>query len=157
MTYFLFLSRQKVALLIILTTFFISCSGSETGFNNAEVLNHVSAQMKAQEESWNKGDLEGFMEAYWKSDSLMFVGKSGITKGWNQTLTNYKNSYKNKEEMGTLNFTNKLMDFVDEETIFVIGKWNLTRLDSLGDLSGHYSLIWKLKNNKWVIITDHSS
>ncbi len=113
--------------------------------------------MQEQEESWNKGDLEGFMKHYWKSDSLKFIGKSGINYGWAKTLENYEKSYQNKEEMGTLKFTNKTLDFVGEQTIFVVGEWLLSRKDSLGDLSGMYSLIWEKKDKKWVITTDHSS
>jgi hypothetical protein len=88
---------------------------------------------------------------------LRFIGKSGLNYGWQKTLDNYKKSYKNKEEMGTLKFTNKSLDIVGEQTIFVIGEWNLMRADSLGDLGGMYSLIWEKKNGKWVITTDHSS
>ena len=32
--------------------------------------------------AWNKGDIEGFMQGYWKNDSLMFIGKNGINWGW---------------------------------------------------------------------------
>jgi ketosteroid isomerase-like protein len=59
--------------------------------------------------------------------------------------------------MGTLKFTNKSMDILGEETIFVIGEWHLKRDETLGDLQGMYSLIWQKKNGTWVIITDHSS
>ncbi|MEN8827400.1 MAG: nuclear transport factor 2 family protein [Flavobacteriales bacterium] len=113
--------------------------------------------MIKQEEAWNKGDLEGFMDCYWKSDSLRFIGKSGLNTGWQNTLDNYKKSYQNKQEMGTLKFTNKSLDFVGEQTIFVVGEWKLSREDSLGDLGGMYSLIWEKKNGVWVITTDHSS
>ncbi len=113
--------------------------------------------MQEQENAWNEGDLNGFMKHYWKSDSLRFIGKSGLNYGWQKTLDNYKKSYKNKEEMGTLKFTNKSLDIVGEQTIFVIGEWNLMRADSLGDLGGMYSLILEKKNGKWVITTDHSS
>lgn len=113
--------------------------------------------MQEQEDSWNEGDLEGFMKHYWKSDSLRFIGKSGLNQGWRKTLGNYKKSYKSKEEMGTLKFKNKSIEILGEESIFVVGEWHLMRQDSLGDLQGMYSLIWQQKNRKWVITTDHSS
>lgn len=112
--------------------------------------------MQKQEKAWNKGSLEGFMSAYWKSDSLVFIGKSGLTYGWQQTLDNYKKSYTSKEEMGTLHFENKIVRMLSDNTIQVIGKWELIRPEA-GNLSGHYSLIWQQKNKEWVIISDHSS
>ena len=50
----------------------------------------IRTLLQKQTEAWNRGDVEGFMEGYWKSDSLMFIGKSGITYGWQKTLDNYK-------------------------------------------------------------------
>ncbi|MEZ4829901.1 MAG: hypothetical protein R3C61_27005 [Bacteroidia bacterium] len=43
-----------------------------------------------QEKAWNAGDIDRFMKGYWKSDSLTFIGSSGITYGWTQTRDNYK-------------------------------------------------------------------
>ena len=43
-----------------------------------------------QIKAWNKGDIEDFMQGYWKNDSLMFIGKNGINWGWQKTLENYK-------------------------------------------------------------------
>jgi ketosteroid isomerase-like protein len=142
---------------MLFVTFLLSCSGVKKHTNKTGVLSDVTNIMNQQEQNWNNGNVIGFMDAYWKSDSLRFIGKSGITMGWNKTLSNYQKSYKNKKEMGKLKFSNKSMEFIDEQTIFVIGKWELTRLDSLGNLSGYYSLVWKEKNNEWVIVTDHSS
>ena len=65
---------------------------------------NIRALLQAQTKAWNSGDLEGFMQTYWKSDSLMFVGKSGVVWGWQQTLDNYKKGYPGKEAMGTLQF-----------------------------------------------------
>lgn len=134
----------------------MSC-GEEKKIDCVYASNVVEIYMQEQEDSWNEGDLEGFMKHYWKSDSLRFIGKSGLNHGWQKTLDNYKKSYKTQEEMGTLKFTNKSMDILGEETIFVIGEWHLKRDETLGDLQGMYSLIWQKKNGTWVIITDHSS
>ena len=43
--------------------------------------------------AWNRGDIESFMNGYWVNDSLMFIGKSGVTYGWINTLNNYKKGY----------------------------------------------------------------
>ncbi len=125
--------------------------------NEAGLTKSIDSIMQQQIVCWNEGDIPCFMEAYWKSDSLLFIGKSGINYGWQKTLDNYLKSYSSKEEMGILKFDNQIMDLLDSNTFQVIGKWHLQRNDTLGDLQGHYSLIWQQKNGKWVIISDHSS
>jgi hypothetical protein len=111
--------------------------------------------MRAQESAWNFGNVEGFMKPYWKSDSLQFIGKKGLTLGWQKTLDNYKQSYPDKAAMGRLDFTNLHIEILDEEAAFVVGRWQLSRIADT--LSGHYTLLWKKMNNKWVIAADHSS
>ena len=108
-----------------------------------------------QDESWNKGDIEGFMTTYWSNDSLMFIGKSGVTYGWNNTLNNYKKGYPNTEAMGKLNFNLIQIKKLSRNYYHVTGKWHLTR--TVGDLQGHFTLLLKKIDGKWLIISDHSS
>ncbi len=111
--------------------------------------------MYAQEIAWNKGDLPGFMEGYWHSDSLTFIGSRGLTRGWQTTLDNYKKSYPDVAAMGKLTFTILKVEQLDRKNAFVIGKWHLKRVKD--ELSGHYTLLWKKVGGKWVIVADHSS
>jgi uncharacterized protein (TIGR02246 family) len=108
-----------------------------------------------QTAAWNEGDLERFMETYWKSDSLMFIGKNGVTYGWTNTLNNYKKGYPDTVAMGKLAFDILLVKRISPSYFQVIGKWHLQR--SIGDLSGHYSLLLKKINGTWLIVSDHSS
>ncbi|MFC6999868.1 YybH family protein [Rufibacter roseus] len=111
--------------------------------------------MLRQSEAWNRGDLEAFMEPYWQSDSLVFIGKNGPTYGWNQTLQNYKRGYPTPEAMGKLTFTLLRTDIISKDGLFVIGKWHLRR--TIGDLEGHFSLVFRKIGGKWKIVADHSS
>ncbi|HWY10060.1 MAG TPA: nuclear transport factor 2 family protein [Bacteroidia bacterium] len=111
--------------------------------------------MKKQEVAWNKANIDGFMQYYWNSDSLRFIGKSGITYGWQKTLDNYKKNYPSPEAMGILTFENITVEQLSQTHIFVIGKWDLKR--KTGDVGGHYSLLWKKIKGKWVIVADHTS
>ena len=115
----------------------------------------IRALLQKQTEAWNRGDLEGFMEGYWKNDSLMFIGKSGITYGWQKTLDNYKKGYPDKTAMGELNFTLIQIKRLSTRYYSVVGKWHLKR--SIGDIGGHYTLLMKKIDGKWVVISDHSS
>lgn len=115
----------------------------------------IRAAMAAQEIAWNRGDKEAFMEGYWRADSLTFVGARGLTFGWQQTLDNYKKGYPTPESMGQLHFTIIRLEKLSKRSAYVIGKWHLTR--SIGDVGGHFILVWKKIKGKWVIVTDHTS
>ncbi|MCA0236796.1 MAG: nuclear transport factor 2 family protein [Bacteroidetes bacterium] len=115
----------------------------------------IRSIMADQERAWNRADLEGFMDGYWRSDSLRFIGSRGLTYGWQQTLDNYKKSYPGPEAMGQLKFTILSVEILSKRSAYVIGKWELTR--EAGNLSGHYTLLWKKMKGKWVIVADHSS
>jgi uncharacterized protein (TIGR02246 family) len=118
-------------------------------------ITKVTNLLDKQVNAWNKGNLEKFMETYWKSEDLVFVGSKGITYGWQQTLRNYKSSYPNKRAMGNLRFN--IMDIrkIDKKSIFVIGRFFLTR--NAGNVDGHFTLVMQKKGGKWLIVSDHSS
>lgn len=111
--------------------------------------------LEKQTAAWNRGDIEGFMNGYWKNDSLMFIGKSGVTYGWSNTLKNYKKNYPDTAAMGKLAFTLIAVKKLSKEYYHVTGKWFLKR--SIGDIGGHYTLLFRKIDGRWVIISDHSS
>ncbi len=104
---------------------------------------------------WNKGDFECFMQTYWKSDSLKFIGGSGITYGWTNTLERYKVGYPTAKERGVLTFNNLMVEVLGKDYCFMIGEWHIQR--DTKDIGGHFTLLWKKINGEWLITTDHSS
>lgn len=115
----------------------------------------IDSLMLAQEAAWNEGDLEKFMAPYLKSDSMIFIGSSGLNYGWDKTLSNYQKSYPDKEAMGTLKFENAEYQKLGNENVLIIGRWNLYRTEDT--LQGSYSLNWQFVDGHWKIIADHSS
>ena len=111
----------------------------------------VASIMQSQQDAWNRGDIDSFMIGYWESDSLLFIGKSGVNNGYHKTLSNYKKGYPNKEAMGNLTFTNRSWTQLSDEVALLIGAWKISE-----DQHGMYSLIWKKLEGKWLIIADHS-
>ena len=132
-----------------------SCQTESSQIDSSKEAARIQTVMSDQQDAWNRGDVEGFMEGYWASDSLRFIGKRGITYGWQATLDNYKKSYPSKEAMGRLQFTNLTTQLMSDSSAYVIGKWQLFRTSDT--LSGHYSLLWKNINGQWLIVADHSS
>ncbi len=95
------------------------------------------------------------MDGYWKNDSLIFIGKSGLTYGWTSTLNSYKKNYPDTSAMGKLDFSILEAKRLSKKYYFVIGKWHLAR--TAGDLGGYFSLLVRKIKKEWVIIRDHSS
>ncbi|MBX0334994.1 nuclear transport factor 2 family protein [Pontibacter sp. HSC-14F20] len=117
----------------------------------------VRPMLASQSACWSQGNLDCFMQDYWKSDSLLFVGKSGLTYGWQKTLDNYRKSYPDPAAMGELTFDLKEVRHLAADHMLVVGKWHLQRDADLGDLQGHFSIILKRFPEGWKIIADHSS
>ena len=109
-----------------------------------------------QNKNWNEGNISAFMEDYWKSDSLMFIGSKGVVFGWKATLDRYNKSYPDLATMGKLKFDIQKTDFHSKTTCWVLGKWHLTRPEK-GDIGGYFTLILKKINGKWLIVSDHTS
>ena len=140
---------MKPLLIIIAIVLSIGCYGQSK--DEAAVRNILSTQNAA----WNRGDIDAFMVGYWENDSLMFIGKSGVTYGYKNTLANYKKNYPDTTVMGKLTFTLIHVRQLSPEYFHVTGKYHLTR--TIGDASGHFTLVFRKINGKWVIISDHSS
>lgn len=115
----------------------------------------IREALSLQNEAWNKGDILSYMDGYWKSDSLMFIGKSGVTYGWQNTLEKYKKGYPDTATMGKLTFDIIQVKRLSAIYFTVTGKWHLAR--SMGDVGGHFTLLWRKVKNRWVIVTDHTS
>ena len=146
---------MKQFLILLSALAWIACQAPSPKRSDAQSLSAIQAVMDTQQVAWNRGDIDGFMQGYWTSDSLRFIGKRGITFGWQSTLDNYKKSYPGTEAMGRLQFTNLSMEITGDSSAYVIGKWELFR--TADTLSGHYSLLWKCMNGRWIIVADHSS
>ena len=128
---------------------------SVSSFCQTKDETEVRNVLAQQNQAWNRGDIDAFMIGYWENDSLMFIGKSGVTYGYKNTLTNYKKNYPDTAAMGKLTFTLIQLKQLSPEFFHVTGKYYLTR--TIGDASGHFTLVFRKLNGKWVIISDHSS
>lgn len=118
-------------------------------------ISAIKKVLHQQELAWNAGDIQSFMEGYWKSDSLLFVGKTGPIYGWQGALDRYIKTYPDKERMGLLTFDLLRFEELSVNSYFVLGKWHLKRKDD--DVGGVFTLLFKKIANKWLIIADHTS
>ena len=139
--------------LLIFLLFTFSVSG-QTRISLKDSISIVKV-LKFQEDAWNEGNINKFMEGYLKSDKIVFTGSNGSIYGWEETKKRYLNNYSNRTLMGNLKF--KIINFqkLSEDIIQMQGSFYLKR--KIGDSKGFFSLIWKKENEKWFIISDHTS
>jgi len=111
--------------------------------------------LEDQRQAWNRGDLDAYMQGYWHSDSLVFVGKTAPVYGWQPTLDRYKKGYPDKAAMGQLTFDVIQVKVLDASNAFMLGGWHLKRVN---DAPGGYFTLWFRKiNGEWKIVCDHTS
>jgi len=143
---------MKLAILIILAAAIATVA--QTDAQKSKIAADIRSVMNKQAVDWNRGDIPAFMEGYWKSEQLTFVS-TRVTKGWQQTLDNYKKSYPDKSAMGALTFSDLEITVVSKDAAVVLGSWSLKReKDSPG---GKFTLIFRKFKEGWRIVHDHTS
>ncbi len=111
--------------------------------------------LKLQAEEWNRGDLEAFMQGYWRSPALTFAGARGIERGWDGVLARYKRVYPDRTAMGHLTFSGLEITPLGEDAALVLGRWQIQR--DRDQPSGVFSLVLRRFPDGWRIIHDHTS
>lgn len=137
--------------LFVLFLFFSLTAIAQT---DAEDRKAIRAVLKMQQDAWNKGDLEGFMQGYIKSDSLKFYGSKGVTYGWQNTLKNYKKGYPTKAHTGNLSFTIDAITKIEDNSYYMMGQFHLVR--DVGNANGVFLIIFRKIDGEWKIIADLS-
>lgn len=149
---------------LLLLGLFVSLTGliyaSESKDREAE-RRAINAVLVAQQEAWNRGDVDAFLTGYWHSEDLTFSGNGGISRGWNEVLARYKKTYQDRAAMGTLDFSGLEFRFLGADSALVLGRWHLKRAAEKGgenaDIGGVFSLVWQRFPEGWRIIHDHTS
>lgn len=138
-------------------SFFLSLVFLLLGFQLiiAQDADAIRSLLYKQQDAWNAGDIEGFMEYYWKSDSLCFMTKNGVTNGWQNTLDRYKRGYPDKQSMGKLTFDLIRIDLLAPDAALVAGKWLVD--SATKSAQGYFNLLLRKKSGKWLIVLDHTS
>ncbi len=140
----------------LLTASLLLCCGSfVTGQKlKGDAESDIRRVLDRQVAAWNAGNIDEFMEGYWKSDSVQFIGPEIVT-GWTATLERYKKNYPDKEAMGVLRFDLLQLQRVGEDAYLITGNYFLTRKKD--NPHGIFTLLFRRKEGKWVIVYDHTS
>ncbi|MBI1852075.1 MAG: DUF3225 domain-containing protein [Planctomycetes bacterium] len=124
-----------------------------------EITLPVRDLITRQENAWNRGDLEGYMQGYWNSPDLVFFSGGDRTEGWKPVLERYQKRYKSEgKEMGHLTFSHLEVGVLGSDAAYARGAWRLD-FAAAGSrpLEGLFTLVLKKKPEGWRIVHDHSS
>jgi uncharacterized protein (TIGR02246 family) len=122
---------------------------------DTKTIQAIQAVLNAQRDAWNKGDIEGYMDGYDRTDNTVFVSGDSITHGWKTVLERYKKGYDTREKMGELTFSDLEIKLLNKTTAVVIGRWHLKRAND--EPHGRFTLLFKKTKAGWRIIHDHTS
>ena len=128
---------------------------TENTMKNEQTDAAVRAVLDTQVQAWNRGDIEGFMSGYAKSDETVFVSGDNVTRGWQTVLDRYKKNYDTREKMGTLQFSELEVKALSDDSAVALGRWQLTREKDTPH--GRFTLIFRRTPDGWRIIHDHTS
>ncbi len=119
-----------------------------------DLAQELSTIVQLQARAWNEGNIDDFMQAYWKSEDLTFSSGGTTERGWEATKQRYLSRYPTREVMGKLTFSQLEVTPLGEQVAMMLGRWHLDRSESIG---GNFSLIWRKFDTVWLIVHDHSS
>jgi ketosteroid isomerase-like protein len=115
----------------------------------------IRALLSAQQEAWNRGDIDAFMNGYWRSEETVFVSGDVVSRGWQKVLDRYKTKYSDRAKMGMLTFSNLEITFLSDDSAVALGSWRLKRAND--EPHGRFTLILRRFREGWKIVHDHTS
>src|SRR5215469_371638 len=128
------------------------CAAPEQPSNSVAEIQSV---LSAQQDSWNRGDIDAFMNGYARSASTVFVSEDEVTRGWETVRDRYRMRYSDRAKMGTLSFSEVEVTMLSADAAVVLGRWKLKREND--EPHGRFTLIFKRLPEGWRIVHDHTS
>ncbi|MGA8270338.1 MAG: nuclear transport factor 2 family protein [Candidatus Sulfotelmatobacter sp.] len=148
---------MKNMLLTVLILGLVCGVEAETPGAGTEAKASVEHVLRAQQEAWNRHDLDSFMAGYWNSPELTFFSGAKKHEGWQATMDRYRAAYASPgHEMGKLEFSDLRIEMLGTDAAFVRGAWGLTMSDGKTP-HGLFTLVFRRFPEGWKIVHDHTS
>lgn len=149
------MNRTRKALIVALALPALMSGSSRVRPSASSAEKDIRAVLDVQVAAWNRGDVDTFMQSYWKSDETEFVGASGIFRGWQAVIERYRKTYPDRRSMGTVQFSDLEITLLSPNAALVVGKYQLER--EADHPSGVFTLVFRKFPEGWRIINDHTS
>ena len=146
---------KTIILASIIAIMLVGAVFGQSDKRKTKISDEIRKVLDEQTAAWNRGDLEGFMQGYWKSEKMIFISGKSVSRGWQAALDGYKRGYDTKEKMGTLSFSELEIDVLSKKSAVVIGRFTLVRKKDKP--TGIFTLTFRKVKGDWRIIVDHTS
>ena len=149
--------RAKICFTFCLLTTLVGSTSAfaEPPGDRDEVIAQIQDVLRTQQEAWNRGDVEEFMNGYWHSENIVFVSGDEVTHGWQQVFDRYKKTYSDRTKMGALTFSDLQITPLSDDSAVALGRWSLQRKKD--QPHGRFTLIFRKLPEGWKIVHDHTS
>ena len=128
------------------------CAAPDRSPNSAAEIQSV---LNAQQDAWNRGDIDAFMNGYARSPSPVFISGDEVERGWDTVQERYQKKYSDRTKMGTLTFSEIEVTPLSADSAVVLGRWSLQRAND--QPHGRFTLVFKRLAEGWRIVLDHTS
>jgi uncharacterized protein (TIGR02246 family) len=145
-------TRLTLPTICYILTVNLVCAAPEQASHSVAEIQFV---LTAQQDAWNRGDIDAFMDGYARSASTVFVSEDDVRRGWETVRDPYRMKYSDHVKMGTLSFSEIQITMLSPDAAVVLGRWRLKRLDD--EPHGRFTLIFKRLPEGWRIVHDHTS
>lgn len=149
---------MKKILALFLAFFTLTlAAGAESPADDSDnkIKKEIRRVLDEQVAAWNRGDIEGFMEGYWKSEEMTFVSGNTVSKGWQAAFDRYRKNYDTPEKMGVLSFSDLEINVLGKRAAFVKGRFTLERKNDRP--TGMFTLVFRKTKAGWKVVHDHTS
>ena len=143
----------RLALVLILGAAILEAADEKSG--NALVISEIRALLRAQQEAWNRGDIDSFMNGYARDETTVFVSGDEVRRGWQTVRDRYLSKYNDRAKMGTLTFSDLEIEQLGPDSAVALGRWELKREND--NPHGRFTLIFRKTPDGWRIVHDHTS
>ena len=143
-------------LLLLIAAFLVACSQlAKPKFDAKAEEEAIRAMLNAGQIAWNNGDIDVFMEGFWKSDSLQFISPRGVSHGWEATRDNYKKGYPDRSSMGTVSYEVLELTLMSPSVFVISCQYHITQ--EIGKREGIFTAVFRKINGKWLVVHYHTS
>ena len=106
---------------------------------------------------WNAHDIEGHLEAYWKSPELLVVIDSEQYNGWQQLHDSYLNGYPDRSAMGFIEPGRIQVKLLKPDFALALTWWTINFPTSNQKVVGNTTMNLQKFDDGWKIVASHSS
>ena len=145
-------TRLPLSIICYILMAAFACAAPEQASNSVAEIQSV---LTAQQDAWNHGDIDAFMNGYARSASTVFVSEDEVRRGWETVRERYRVKYSDRAKMGTLTFSDIEVTMLSQDAAVVLGRWWLKRAND--EPHGRFTLIFKRLPEGWRIVHDHTS